>query len=57
MGKIVILPKGIIKELERIYKNYLWGADETYKKVPYVSWVETCKSKKYRRLGIKNMEG
>ena len=34
---IFILPKGVIKDLERLCGNYLWGADEVYKKLPYVS--------------------
>jgi len=32
-----MLPKGVIKELERLYRNYLWGASEVYKRIPYVA--------------------
>jgi len=39
---IFILAKGVIKELERLCRNYLWGADEAYKRIPYVSWEVTC---------------
>lgn len=53
---ISILPQEVIKELERMYRNYLWGANETYKKVPYVSWEDTCKPKKYGGAGIRNMD-
>ena len=43
LATIFILPKGVIKELERLCRNYLWGADETYKRVPYMSWGELTK--------------
>ena len=51
-----ILPKGVIKEVERVCRNYLWGADQVYKKVPYVSWEETCKPKKNGGIGLRNIE-
>jgi len=54
---IFIFPKGVIKELERLCRNYLWGVDESYRKIPYVSWDETCKPKKFGGLCIRNLEG
>jgi len=53
---VFILPKVVIKELERRCMNYLWGGDEVYKRMPYVSWEETCQSNKCGGLGIRNME-
>ena len=52
---IFLIPKGVLKEIEALCKNYLWGSDQTYKKVPYVAWEDLCKPKKYRGLGLKNM--
>jgi len=57
LATIFILPKGVIKDLKRLCRNYSWGEDEVYKKVPYVSWEETCKPKKNGGLGIRNMKG
>ena len=34
---IFILPKSVIKEVNSKCRNFLWGADETYKKIPYIS--------------------
>jgi len=53
---IFIFPKSVIKEVNNKCRNFLWGADEVFKKIPYVSWEETCRSKKYGRLGLVNME-
>ena len=39
---IFISPKGVIKELGRMCRNYLLGAEEVYKKFPYVTWRDTC---------------
>mgnify|MGYP007039611606 CR=1 FL=1 len=50
------MPKSVIKEVNNKCRNFLWGADEVFKKIPYVSWEETCRSKKYGRLGLVNME-
>ncbi|KAJ8431666.1 hypothetical protein Cgig2_008598 [Carnegiea gigantea] len=53
---IFILHKGVIKEGNKMCKNFMWGADEVYRKIPHVSWEETCKPKKYGGLGLINME-
>ena len=53
---IFILPKGVIKEVNTKCRNFLWGADEVYKKIPYISWEDTCKPKKYGALGLLNIE-
>ena len=43
---IFIIPQEVIKDLDKKCRDYLWGADDSYKKVPYVSWEDTCKSKR-----------
>ena len=53
---IFILPKGVIKEANRMCRNFLWGADEVYRKIPSMPWEETCKPNKYGGLGLINME-
>jgi len=50
---IFIIPQEMIKDLDKKCRDYLWGADETYKKVPYVSWKDICKPK---RKGGRNQE-
>ncbi|KAJ8419248.1 hypothetical protein Cgig2_009795 [Carnegiea gigantea] len=51
-AKIFIIPKGVIKELERLCRNYLWGADDVYKRIPYI----LARLRKNGGLGIRNME-
>ena len=46
----------MLKEVEALYRNYLWGADDTYKKIPYAAWEDLCKPKKFGGVGIKNIE-
>ena len=36
-ASIFIIPSEVIKEVEKLCRNFLWGTDETYRKVPYVA--------------------
>ena len=53
---IFILPKCVIREINSKCRNFLWGVDEMYKKIPYISWEESCRPKRYGGLGILNLE-
>jgi len=53
---IFILPKSVIKEVNSKCRNFLWGANGVFKKIPYISWEETCKPKRYGGLGLLNIE-
>ena len=53
---IFILPNGVTKEVERLCRNYLRGANARYKRILCVSWDSTCQRKKNSGLGIKNLE-
>jgi len=55
-ANIFIILQGMIREVEKLCRNYLWGADDTYKKVPFVARDDVCKPKKHGGLGLKNME-
>ena len=37
-------------------RNFWWGADDVYRKIPYVSREETYKPMKYGEIGLINME-
>ena len=39
---IFILPQGVIRGIERLCRNYLWGADDAYRKIPFVAWEKVC---------------
>ncbi|VFQ81187.1 unnamed protein product [Cuscuta campestris] len=53
--RIFILPKGVIKKVMAICRNFLWGGTAEYHKVPLVQWDEVCQLKKYGGLGIRNI--
>ena len=54
-ASIFIIPSEVIKEVEKLCRNFLWGADKTYRKVPYVAWGRLCGTKKFGGLSIKNV--
>jgi len=47
-----ILPKGVIKQIEAICRNFLWGQKAEFTKVPPVAWSTICKPKKAGGLGV-----
>ncbi|KAJ8434122.1 hypothetical protein Cgig2_024240 [Carnegiea gigantea] len=52
---IFILPKMAVQKIEAMSKNFLWGAQDTYAKVPLLKWTEVCTPKKEDGLGLKNL--
>ncbi|XP_023746183.1 uncharacterized protein LOC111894340 [Lactuca sativa] len=55
-ASVVLLPKGIIKEVEKIMRNFLWNSGQNCKGVAKVSWNKICKPKIYGGLGLKNLK-
>ncbi|GLU22472.1 hypothetical protein SLE2022_385450 [Rubroshorea leprosula] len=49
------VPKGILKELIRIQKNFLWGTSDESKKIAWVNWERVCLAKNKGGLGIPNL--
>nr|KAJ0198574.1 hypothetical protein LSAT_V11C700342390 [Lactuca sativa] len=54
-ASVVLLLKGIIKEVEKIMRNFLWSSGQNSKGIAKVSWNEICKPKIYGGLGLKNL--
>ncbi|WMV25245.1 hypothetical protein MTR67_018630 [Solanum verrucosum] len=52
-GSVFILPKSILKEVDKIYRNYIWGSNEEKRKVPLVAWEKICRPKKFGGLNVK----
>jgi len=51
------LPKAIIKQIDKLRKNYLWrGNDINGRGMPKAAWKLVCKSKDQGGLGIINLE-
>ncbi|XP_074265697.1 uncharacterized protein LOC141588142 [Silene latifolia] len=53
-ASIFLIPKGVIKRIEAICRNFLWSGESDYGRTPSVSWYGICCSKKEGGLGIKN---
>lgn len=49
------MPKRIIKVITKPQSNFLWGGNETNRKVHLVKWEEVLKSKSQGGLGIRNL--
>lgn len=50
-----IIPKGVIADVERICRGYLWGSTDERNKPALVAWESVCVPKKYGGLGLKQM--
>ncbi|VFQ75853.1 unnamed protein product [Cuscuta campestris] len=53
--RIFIIPGRVMKKVQALCRNYLWGAAEKYKRVPLVNWEDTCKPKGSGGLGFRNV--
>nr|KAJ0201063.1 hypothetical protein LSAT_V11C600298600 [Lactuca sativa] len=55
-ASVVLIPKGIIKEVESIMRNFLWSSGKNSKGAAKISWKKICKPKIYGGLGLKNLK-
>ncbi|XP_074270865.1 uncharacterized protein LOC141594771 [Silene latifolia] len=51
---IFIIPKGVIKKIEAICRNFLWDGSVEYKRVPLVAWTTICRPKEEGGLDIQD---
>lgn len=46
-GAVFILPQNVLKEVDKKYRDFLWGSyTKKKKKVPLVAWEKVCRPKK-----------
>ncbi|GKC88484.1 RNA-directed DNA polymerase, eukaryota, reverse transcriptase zinc-binding domain protein [Tanacetum coccineum] len=50
------LPNMVIKDIERLFKGFLWNKGELQRRKAKVSWKEVCQPKQNGGLGIKPLE-
>ncbi|XP_074305324.1 uncharacterized protein LOC141640419 [Silene latifolia] len=53
-ARIFVIPKGIIRRIESICRNYLWEGVDQYHKAPAVAWDKVCQDQKQGGLGVIN---
>jgi hypothetical protein len=49
-------PVGVIKQLNRIQRNFIWGGGTEDKRLCWVKWDQICRPKDEGGLGVKNLE-
>ncbi|GKU94711.1 hypothetical protein SLEP1_g8164 [Rubroshorea leprosula] len=50
-----LLPKQVIRELDKIRRSFLWGGVGEGRKIAWVAWERVCYEKKEGGLGVKNL--
>jgi len=55
-ARIFILLQSVIKDIMKLCRNYLWGAETNYVKCPYMAWHDYCKPKKHGGFGIRHVD-
>lgn len=50
-----ILPKGCLKETERLCSRFLWSGDLAKSTAAKVSWAKVCMPKEEGGLGLRNL--
>ena len=49
------IPQKVAHRLVALQRNFLWGGDKDYKKIPWVKWEVICLPKEEGGLGIKEI--
>ncbi|KAF7836148.1 ribonuclease H [Senna tora] len=50
------VPKGVLKEIERLNRSFLWGSTTEKRKQHQVSWSKVCMPRQLGGLGIRSLE-
>ena len=50
------VPRSILKELDKLMRNFLWSASEAKLKANFVNWDSVCKPKSEGGLGLCKMQ-
>ncbi|XP_074270930.1 uncharacterized protein LOC141594840 [Silene latifolia] len=53
-ASIFILPKGVLRRIDALCRNYLWDGSTEYFRSPLVSWDKVCVPKDEGGLGIRH---
>ncbi|OIT39187.1 putative ribonuclease h protein, partial [Nicotiana attenuata] len=52
-GAVFILPQSVVKSIDRICRDYLWGNSIGQRKVSLVAWQKVCTPQKYGGLTLR----
>ncbi|GKB53018.1 RNA-directed DNA polymerase, eukaryota, reverse transcriptase zinc-binding domain protein, partial [Tanacetum coccineum] len=54
-ASVIFLPDGVIKDINKILKDFLWNQNDGTKGRPKVAWKKVCRSKQKGGLGLKDL--
>ncbi|XP_074266936.1 uncharacterized protein LOC141590229 [Silene latifolia] len=54
-GSSVLLPKGVVKKIQKMCKDFLWGIDAGQRRFVFKSWDSFCLPRKEGGVGIKEI--
>nr|GEX68190.1 zf-RVT domain-containing protein [Tanacetum cinerariifolium] len=54
-ASVFILPRTVVKDIDRLLKGFLWCQGDLSKRKPKVAWKQICRPKNEGGLGIKNL--
>ncbi|GJW67965.1 RNA-directed DNA polymerase, eukaryota, reverse transcriptase zinc-binding domain protein [Tanacetum coccineum] len=54
-ASVILLPEGVIKNINKILKDFLWNQNDGTKGRPKVAWKNVCRSKQKGGLGLKDL--
>uniref|UniRef100_A0A803PYU9 Reverse transcriptase zinc-binding domain-containing protein n=1 Tax=Cannabis sativa TaxID=3483 RepID=A0A803PYU9_CANSA len=52
--RVFLLPQSVIKEIEKLFRGFLWGLKDDRSRVHLISWERVCLPKAYGGLGFKD---
>ncbi|GKV35665.1 hypothetical protein SLEP1_g43906 [Rubroshorea leprosula] len=52
---VFLAPKNVVRSIEKIRRDFLWGGCEDTRKVHWVNWEKVCKGKHEGGLGVKSI--
>ncbi|GKC81363.1 RNA-directed DNA polymerase, eukaryota, reverse transcriptase zinc-binding domain protein, partial [Tanacetum coccineum] len=53
---VFLLPKAVMNDIEKLFKNFIWNNGDNYKGKEKVAWLEVCKPNDQGWLGFKSLE-
>ena len=55
-ASVFVLPKAVVKDINKVFKDFLWNSGEILRGKAKVSWKQICKTKCEGGLGLKDLE-
>ncbi|VFQ76078.1 unnamed protein product [Cuscuta campestris] len=54
-SRLFIIPSMVMKKIQSLCRNFLWGSSQNQRRTPLVAWDDLCLPQQYGGLGLKNL--